>query len=109
MTRAELSRIEKDFGDTVTLQLREADGTSSDLTGATAAFVQVRREGYNTLLWNHAAVLVPPLTSGVITYLVQASDFIVPGKYYLQVSIVFGGVKEISYDIAAVEVAPEHA
>jgi hypothetical protein len=106
MARAYLPRVQNDYGDTLTFNLKEADGSASDLTGQTSLKVQVRREGYSGFVWSNPAAILLPATNGQITYTVQAADFTVPGIYYLQVEVKFA-TKEVTYDVAIVNVEPE--
>lgn len=103
MGRAYVKRIVGDYGDTYTFGLTEPDGTPSDLTGATAAKLQMRREGYSTYQASGACVIVSPPTGGVVTYTVAATDFPSPGIYYCQVEATYP-TKTLTWDVLAVTV-----
>lgn len=107
MARVYLSRMQNDYGDVISFNLENPDETISDITGATAATLQTRHEGYSGLMLT-AAMTIMNAALGIVQYTVQAADFPVAGLYYCQVVVTYPA-KEITYDPAVIMVKAEIA
>jgi len=102
MSREYLSRIAGDYGDTLTFNLKEADGTPTNLSGATAVTFKARREGSTATVVDELAAVSDAL-NGIVTYIVQTTDFPVAGLYYCQIEVTFAA-RIVTWDVLVVNV-----
>lgn len=111
MSRAYIKRTANDFGDTLTFNLQEADGSASDLSGQTGVNFHARLEGdvpgVDPLRISKAMTVVGPETDGVVSLTLALGDFGFAGLYFVQVEGIFP-VRNITWDIAIVSVEEEH-
>lgn len=113
MSRAILNRIAGEDGDTITIPLQESNGDASDLSGQTSVSFQARLEGdvpgVDTLRIDGTMTVVGAETLGIVSYVVQAGDFVIAGIYLVQIKAVFSGpTKNLTWDVLYVIVAEKH-
>ncbi len=113
MSRAYLKRTENDFGDVLTFNLQEDDGTASDLTGQTGVRLHIRLEGdvpgVDPLRLDVPMVVTPPETNGVVSYTVTSLDFPFAGLEFGQIEVTYAApAKELTWDIAVISVEDEY-
>ncbi len=113
MSRTYQKRTAGDYGDVLTYNLQESDGTKSDLAGYTEARFQVRLErdvpGEDALRVDKVMTVESPEENGVVSYTVQSTDFPFAGLFFAQVEVAFAApAKEITWDIAVITVEEQH-
>ncbi|MEE9198074.1 MAG: hypothetical protein V3U45_08000 [bacterium] len=111
MSRAVLKRTSGDFGDTLTFNLQESDGSASDLTGQTGVRLHVRLEGdqpgVDALRVDRPMVVPAPPTNGVVTIVIVVADFPFAGLFFAQIEATFAaGV--VTWDIAIITVEDQY-
>ncbi len=111
MSRAYLKRTAGDFGDTITINLQESDGSATNLTGNTGVRLQVRLEGdvpgVDALRTDTAMTVDADPTTGIVTYKTTEDDFAFAGLYYAQIEVAFA-TREITFDVAIFSVEEQH-
>lgn len=113
MSRAYLKRTAGDFGEVLTFNLQEADGSASDLTNQSAILFQARLEGdiqgVDPLRVSATMALVGAPTAGVVDFTVLSTHFTIAGLYFAQIEVVFTApAKELTWDIAVITVEEKH-
>ncbi len=110
MSRAYLKRTEGDYGDILTFNLQNADGTASDLSSQTAVTLHGRLEGDSAARMSVAMAVIGGEIGGVVNYTILSTDPIstIPGLWYLEVEVTWAD-REVTWDVAVVTVEPEQA
>lgn len=100
MSRESMTEKAGDYGQTRTFNLKESEeagGGASDLTGATAVVIHIRREGYSTLFLTKAGTITNP-TQGIVTFQFAQGELDIAGKYYSEIQVTFP-TKIVTYDM----------
>jgi hypothetical protein len=97
--------IKNDFGYIYRFELKEPDGTPTDLTGATINLrARHSEDSASTLV--KAMTIDTPATDGVVLYTVAAVDFPKEGVYYAEIEVTAAG-KLITYPGFTIVVIPK--
>jgi hypothetical protein len=87
--------IKNDFGYAYTFNLKEPNGTASDLTGAVVKFKGTHSEFPNNQAESTMAVL--DAANGIASFTVATDTFPIAGVYYGEIEAVYTTVKQVTY------------
>lgn len=105
MSRVSINRFAGDFGDTMQFTLLEDDETPTDITGATAVAMHVRREREEAVFLNVSMTIIDAPT-GRVDYTVVSGNFPEAGIFYIQAQVTLP-TQVITYNVAILTVQPQ--
>lgn len=87
--------IKNDFGYSYTFNLKEPDGTPSDLTGAVVTFKGTHSEFPSNKV--ETVMTVEDAVNGVASFTIAEDTFPIEGVYYGEIQAVYTTVKQVTY------------
>jgi hypothetical protein len=96
--------IKGDSGYGYSFNLKEPDGTITDLTAAESAKIRATHSDFPEVTFEKA-VSIEDAVNGIVLYTLGADDFTKDGVYYSEIRVTFPG-KEITYQGFSMIVLP---
>ena len=96
--------IQGDSGYDYQFTLQKADGSVTDLTGATLTMKGVHNQFSSKTMSKEIGI--EDAENGVALYTIGADDFPVDGIYYGEIEAVYGSGKKITFKDLTIEVLP---
>lgn len=97
--------IKNDFGYVYQFELKEPDGTPTDLTGA-SLLIRARHSEDSTALLSKVITIDTPAANGVALYTLETADFPIEGVYYAEIEMTVSG-KKVTYPGFTIVVIPK--
>jgi hypothetical protein len=100
-----ISVVQNDYGYALPFTLQDSTGAALDLTNATSVHFKAQLDASYPVQFNNAMVVTSASTGGC-EYVVQSTDFVLPGIWNAQIVVSYAG-EVITFDGIQVTVSAE--